>query len=120
MVSLDEPSAILSHVYRADGSATFSQNGYTVVGAVNGPLEPARRDELPEEASLEINVRPATGGGGVWHLSSSRGRTLIEDRNPRAPSGIHPPVHLATSHLHPRLPTVFDPDHTPRHRHPRG
>ena len=48
-------------LHRADGSATASANGYTVVGAVNGPLEVQRRDELPEEATIEVNIRPATG-----------------------------------------------------------
>ncbi|KAH7417340.1 hypothetical protein BKA64DRAFT_702115 [Cadophora sp. MPI-SDFR-AT-0126] len=60
-----EPTAILSHVHRTDGSATFSQNGYTVIGAVNGPLEIQRRDELPEEAAIDLIVRPAAGVGGL-------------------------------------------------------
>lgn len=55
--------ATLSDLHRADGSATFSQNGYSVIGAVNGPLEVSRRDELPEEAAIEVNVRPASGVG---------------------------------------------------------
>lgn len=59
-----EPTAILSHLHRADGSATFSQNSYTVIGAVNGPLEVQRRDELPEEAVVDVIVRPAAGVGG--------------------------------------------------------
>lgn len=63
------PSAIqLSHLNRADGSATYTHDGagggYTVVGAVNGPVEVQRRDELPEEATIEVTVRPATGVGG--------------------------------------------------------
>ncbi|OJD30611.1 exosome complex subunit rrp46 [Diplodia corticola] len=57
------PQASLSDLRRADGSATFSQNGYSVLGAVNGPLEVQRRDELPEEAAIEVNVRPASGVG---------------------------------------------------------
>lgn len=64
MVASTEPSVILSHLHRADGSATFSQNGYTVIGAVNGPIEVPRRDELPEEAAIEVLVRPAAGVGG--------------------------------------------------------
>lgn len=48
-------------LHRADGSATYSANGYTVVGAVNGPLEVQRRDELPEDATIEVNIRPAIG-----------------------------------------------------------
>lgn len=58
------PTVLLSHLYRTDGSATFSQNGYTVIGAVNGPLEVSRRDELPEEAAIDVIVRPAAGAGG--------------------------------------------------------
>jgi exosome complex component RRP46 len=59
-----EPTALLSHLHRADGSATFSQNGYTVIGAVNGPIEVQRRDELPEEAAIDVVIRPAAGVGG--------------------------------------------------------
>jgi exosome complex component RRP46 len=64
MTNSAEPTAILSHLHRADGSATFSQSGYTVIGAVNGPIEVQRRDELPEEAAVDVIVRPATGVGG--------------------------------------------------------
>lgn len=59
-----DPLATLLHLHRADGSATFSQNGYTVIGAVNGPIEVQRRDELPEEAAVDVIVRPAAGVGG--------------------------------------------------------
>lgn len=48
-----------------DGSATYSSNGYTVIAAVNGPIEVSRRDEQPEESTLEVNVRPASGVGGM-------------------------------------------------------
>lgn len=61
-----QPAATLSHLHRADGSATFSQNGYTVIGAVNGPIEVQRRDELPEEAAVDVVVRPAAGVGGMF------------------------------------------------------
>ncbi|KAK4983565.1 exosome non-catalytic core subunit rrp46 [Elasticomyces elasticus] len=57
------PTASLSDLHHADGSATYSHGGYTVVGAINGPIEVQRRDELPEEAAIEVNVRPATGVG---------------------------------------------------------
>ena len=60
------PKALLSHLHRADGSATYSQNGYTIIGAVNGPVEVQRRDELPEEATIEINIRPAVGVGSKF------------------------------------------------------
>jgi exosome complex component RRP46 len=65
MAPFSEPTALLSHLHRADGSATFSQNGYTVIGAVNGPLEAGRRDELPEEAVVDVIVRPAAGIAGM-------------------------------------------------------
>ncbi|KAH6671256.1 hypothetical protein B0J14DRAFT_91397 [Halenospora varia] len=73
-----EPSALLSHLYRTDGSATFTQNGYTVTGAVNGPIEVQRRDELPEEAAVDVIVRPAAGVGGTRerHLESILQSTL--------------------------------------------
>jgi len=64
MTISSEPKATLSNLHRADGSATFSQNGYTVIGSVNGPIEVQRRDELPEEAAVDIIVRPSSGVGG--------------------------------------------------------
>ncbi|KAK3112984.1 exosome non-catalytic core subunit rrp46, partial [Teratosphaeriaceae sp. CCFEE 6253] len=51
-------------LHRADGSAAFSSNLYTVLAAINGPVEVQRRDELPEEAAIEVNIRPAAGVGG--------------------------------------------------------
>ncbi|KAF7853895.1 hypothetical protein EAF04_010561 [Stromatinia cepivora] len=65
MVCSTEPTALLSPLHRADGSASFSQNGYTVIGAVNGPIEVQRRDELPEEAAIDVIIRPAAGVGGT-------------------------------------------------------
>ena len=64
MTNSTEPSAILSHLDRANGSATFSHNGFTVIGAVNGPIEAQRRDEHSEEATVDVIVRPAAGVGG--------------------------------------------------------
>ncbi|KAI9705779.1 MAG: exosome non-catalytic core subunit rrp46 [Bogoriella megaspora] len=55
--------ASLSNLEGADGSAQYSQDGFVVIGAVNGPIEVQRRDELPEEAAIEVNVRPAVGVG---------------------------------------------------------
>jgi exosome complex component RRP46 len=63
------PDASLSHLHRADGSATYSQNGYSIIGAVNGPIEVGRRDELPEEATIDVIVRPAVGVGGILFTS---------------------------------------------------
>lgn len=67
------PVATLSLLDQADGSATYSANGYTVIGAVNGPIEAQRRDELPEEAAIEVNVRPVVGVGGMFsHAEMSK------------------------------------------------
>jgi hypothetical protein len=59
------PTVTLTHLNRADGSATYTHNGYSIIGAVNGPIEVQRRDELPEEAAIEVNVRPAMGVGSM-------------------------------------------------------
>lgn len=61
-------NSTLSPLHRADGSAEHSQNGYSVIAAVNGPIEVQRRDELPEEAAVDVAVRPATGVGGKYQL----------------------------------------------------
>ena len=55
----------LQPLQRADGSASYSRNGYSVLAAVNGPVEVQRRDELPEEAAIDVIVRPAAGIGGT-------------------------------------------------------
>lgn len=57
--------ANLGPLHRADGSATYSHAGYSVICAVNGPIEVQRRDEIPDEAAIEVNVRPAVGVGGM-------------------------------------------------------
>jgi exosome complex component RRP46 len=59
------PEALLSPLHRADGSATYTHNGYSILGAVNGPIEVQRRDEMPEEATIEVNIRPAVGVGSM-------------------------------------------------------
>ncbi|KAM0437693.1 hypothetical protein ACHAPT_002058 [Fusarium lateritium] len=60
-----EPTAELSHLPKADGSATFSYGGYAVIAAVNGPVEAQRRDENAFEALVDVIVRPAAGVGGT-------------------------------------------------------
>lgn len=55
----------LSPLDRADGSASYTSNGYSITVAVNGPIEVQRRDELPEEAAIDVVIRPATGVGGI-------------------------------------------------------
>ena len=57
------PPPKLNPLTSPDGSSTYTAHGYTVLAAANGPLEVSRRDELPEEAALEVNVRPAAGVG---------------------------------------------------------
>ena len=60
------PTITLSPLDRTDGSASYSNNGYTILAGVNGPVEVQRRDELPEEATIDVNIRPAAGVGGVY------------------------------------------------------
>ncbi|KAH8156414.1 hypothetical protein CIB48_g11829 [Xylaria polymorpha] len=78
MTVTTEPEALLSHLHKVDGSATYSYAGYTVIGAVNGPIEAQKRDELPEEAIIDVVVRPAAGVGGTRerHLESLLQSTL--------------------------------------------
>lgn len=59
----------LSPLYCADGSAKYSKAGYSVIAAVNGPIEVQRRDELPEEAAVDIAVRPAAGVSGKYRVA---------------------------------------------------
>ncbi|KJZ72663.1 hypothetical protein HIM_08022 [Hirsutella minnesotensis 3608] len=62
---ISEPTAELSHLPKADGSATFSYHGFVVTAAVNGPIEAPRRDENAFEALVDVVVRPAAGVGGT-------------------------------------------------------
>lgn len=69
IVNMVGPIASLSQLHRSDGSASYKcpATGYSILGAVNGPIElPARRDALkPEEATVEVFVKPGTTTGGV-------------------------------------------------------
>ena len=65
MTVVSTPKVEFSLLDRADGSAHYSYNGYSVVGAVNGPVEVQRRDELPEEAAIDVTIRPAVGVRGT-------------------------------------------------------
>lgn len=58
------PHLTLSPLHRADGSATYTDSLHSILAAVNGPVEVQRRDELPEEAYIEVNIRPSSGVGG--------------------------------------------------------
>ncbi|KAJ5761155.1 Exoribonuclease phosphorolytic domain 2 [Penicillium odoratum] len=63
------PTATLSDLNRQDGSASYKcpATGFNVLAGVNGPIElPARRDALkPEEATVEVFVKPGTAVAGV-------------------------------------------------------
>ncbi|PFH56243.1 hypothetical protein XA68_16846 [Ophiocordyceps unilateralis] len=83
---MSHPSAVLSPLPKADGSATFSSAGFTVMAAVNGPVEAPRRDENAFEALVEVMVRPAAGPGGpaerlLETMLQSALRQLIPVRN---------------------------------------
>ncbi|CAK7232231.1 exosome non-catalytic core subunit rrp46 [Sporothrix bragantina] len=80
MTTVAEPIAILSPLPRADGSATYSHAGYTITASANGPIEAQRRDEDPDEATVDVVVRPAAGVGGPSerHLESILQKTLQE------------------------------------------
>lgn len=63
------PAASLSILDRTDGSATYRcpSTGFNILSSVNAPIElPGRRDALkPEEATVEVFVKPGAGQGGV-------------------------------------------------------
>ncbi|OJJ97001.1 hypothetical protein ASPACDRAFT_54324 [Aspergillus aculeatus ATCC 16872] len=63
------PSATLSVLNRADGSASYlcPSTGSNILGSVNAPVElPGRRDALkPEDATIEVFVKPGTAPAGV-------------------------------------------------------
>lgn len=61
---MNGPDIKLSSLGNADGSVTYSHCGYLILASANGPVEVQRRDEIPEEAAIEINVRPVTGNSG--------------------------------------------------------
>jgi len=65
-------SRSLKPLHFPDGSSVHNslQTGHQILASVNGPIEVQRRDELPEEAVLEIHIRPASG------LSSPKERSL--------------------------------------------
>lgn len=69
-MSLQVKTSILDN---ADGSAELIIGNSKVIVSVCGPIEPKQRQELPNQASLEIIVRPSTG------LSTTREK-LLEDK----------------------------------------
>ena len=56
----------LSPLPRSDGSATYTHANYSIACSINGPIEVQRKDELPEEATIDVVVRPAYGVGGIF------------------------------------------------------
>lgn len=95
------PDVTLTHLNRADGSATYTHNGYSIIGAVNGPIEVQRRDEMPEEATIEVNVRPASGVGSrecpmscfLHSKIFTHGTPRSQRATPRNTAPQHPPQH---------------------------
>ncbi|EAW11656.1 putative exosome complex subunit Rrp46 [Aspergillus clavatus NRRL 1] len=81
------PAASLTPLARADGSASYQcpTTGYSILGSVNAPIElPGRRDALkPEEATVEVFVKPGTTPGGVGEryvegiIKSMLGRIIL-------------------------------------------
>lgn len=63
------PAATITPLRRADGSASYQCpfTGSQILGSVNGPIElPGRRDaQKPEEATVEVTIKPGTAAGGV-------------------------------------------------------
>ena len=68
-MTASRPSIIHNPLTSTDSSAQLSQEGYSVLAAVNGPLEVQRRDELPEEALIEVNISSVNGNGGKLVLT---------------------------------------------------
>ena len=81
----------LKTLHFPDGSSTHNslQTGHQILASVNGPIEVQRRDELPEEAVLEIHIRPASGLSSPkerWFesiLHSTLRRVVQTERFPR-------------------------------------
>lgn len=64
---MSKPTISLSPLKYPDGSASYtSPTGAVILSSVNGPIEVTRRDtQKPEEATLEVIVKPGVGGSGV-------------------------------------------------------
>jgi exosome complex component RRP46 len=56
-------SFTISPLSSPDGSSLLTLYGFTILSSVSGPIEVSRRDELPSESYLEVNIRPAVGTG---------------------------------------------------------
>ncbi|KKK20748.1 hypothetical protein P175DRAFT_0438992 [Aspergillus ochraceoroseus IBT 24754] len=80
--------AVTTHpLNRSDGSASYQcpSTGSNILGSVNAPIElPGRRDALkPEDATIEVFVKPGTAPGGVGEryvegvLKNALGRIIL-------------------------------------------
>lgn len=98
MTAIAEPLAVLSPLPRADGSATYSYAGYTITASANGPIEAQRRDEDPDEATVDVVVRPASGVGG--ELLACVGIVVQgTERREGVCKGLFSPCHPFSSHI---------------------
>lgn len=113
MMSEQLPVTSLSALTRADGSTTYAYNGFTIVAAVNGPIEVQKRDELPEEAVLDVSVRPAAGVGST--TTSPRTTEILPKHSLRhkgAIPGVGPAENIAPCHICHRLSPDVDSTYT--------
>ncbi|KAK6332883.1 exosome non-catalytic core subunit rrp46 [Orbilia brochopaga] len=67
MAALPVPDIELSPLPQADGSCQYTcpTSRTTVLTAVNGPIEVRAKDEQPNNATVEVIVKPGIGVGGV-------------------------------------------------------
>lgn len=123
-----EPEALLSHLPRADGSATYSYGGYSITASANGPIEAQRRDEDPNEALVDVVVRPAAGVGGksfgvkphlqIYRLTKNPPYLFPRlYRHQRTPSRVPPAVLTAANHPREEFPTLSCSGRSPDQDH---
>ncbi|KAF3927479.1 hypothetical protein ABW21_db0209491 [Orbilia brochopaga] len=67
MATLPVPDIELSVLPQADGSCQYTcpTSRTTVLTAVNGPIEVRAKDEQPNNATVEVIVKPGIGVGGI-------------------------------------------------------
>lgn len=115
-------TAILSPLCRADGSAAYSKNGYSVIAAVNGPIEVQRRDELPDEAAVDVAVRPAAGVGGRYRFGFAIVAVSTDQRHrfKREASRVYYPEYATPCHTCFSTSTHSGPNHATNCYQPGG
>lgn len=109
-----EATVSFTPLHSADGSVIFEQDGFSIIGSVNGPIEIMKRDEHPEEAVVDVVVRPAVGVGGKRHpkVATACSTQLTHQRYKGAPSRVHHPAHSSPAHSDSKLPANSDTGHT--------